>query len=176
MGKKGRLEGGKTRGREDGKGGRGEERVVDCLNHGLNGLRRFHGLNDVFDGRDLEKISIALTVRSVDLLPRRVCGGEKQEFLSRSLFSRLMVAIRRSLLPMRVCGEDRRMAAGFANPAGAVLGLGSGWKPDVTRGWRIVVVCGSEVSVGKERAREQDLYRSRTGEGTSPLRHRWAGG
>ena len=48
------------------KGGRGEERVVDCLNHGLNGLRRFHGLNDVFDGRDSEKISIALTVRSVD--------------------------------------------------------------------------------------------------------------
>ena len=94
MGKQGRLEGGKTRGREDGKGGRGEERVVDCLNHGLNELRRFHRLNDVFDGRDSEKISIALTVRSVDLVPRRVCG------------------------------EDRRMAAGFGNPAGAVLGGG----------------------------------------------------
>ena len=100
----------------------------------------------MFDGRDSEKISIALTVRSVDPLP------------------------------MRVCGEDRRMAAGVGNRAGAVLGLGSGWKPDVTRGWGIMVVCGSGVSVGKERAREQDLYRSRTGEGTSPLRHRWAGG
>ena len=57
----------------DGKGGRGEERVVDCLNHGL----RFHGLNDrlmvairidlyrahchSLDGRDSEKISIALS-------------------------------------------------------------------------------------------------------------------
>ena len=40
--------------------------MVDCLNHGLNGLRRFHGLNDVFDGRDLEKISIALTNHSLD--------------------------------------------------------------------------------------------------------------
>ena len=75
MGKKGRLEGGKTRGREDGKGGRGEERVVDCLNHGFSRIKGFHGLKSL-DGRDLEKISIALTVRSVDLVPRRVCGGE----------------------------------------------------------------------------------------------------
>ena len=95
MRKIGRRESGRTSERE----GEG-----NCLNHGLNGLRRFHGLNDVFDGRDLEKNSIALTVRSVDLVPRRVCG------------------------------EDRRMAAGFGNRAGAVLGLGSGWKPDVTRG------------------------------------------
>ena len=104
--------------------------MVDCLNHGLNGLRRFHGLHDVFDGRDSEKISIALIIHSLDLLP------------------------------MRVCGADRRMAAGFGNPEGAVLGLGSGWKPDVTRGWGIVVVCGSEVSVGKERAREPRPYES----------------
>ena len=82
------------------------------------------------DGRDSEKISIALIIHSLDLLP------------------------------MRVCGEDRRMAAGFGNPAGAVLGLGSGWKPDVTRGWGIVVVCGSGVSVGKERAREPRPYES----------------
>ena len=40
--------------------------MVDCLNHGLNGLRRFHGLNDVFDGRDWEKISIALTNHSLE--------------------------------------------------------------------------------------------------------------
>ena len=85
MRKIGRRESGRTSERE----GEG-----NCLNHGLNGLRRFHGLNDVFDGRDSEKNSIALTVRSVDLLPRRVCG------------------------------EDRRMAAGFGNPAGAVLGGG----------------------------------------------------
>ena len=31
--------------------------------------------------RDLEKISIALTVRSVDLLPMRVCGGGFDERL-----------------------------------------------------------------------------------------------
>ena len=42
-------------------------------------------LIDVFDGRDSEKISIALIIHSLDLLPRRVCG------------------------------EDRRMAAGFGN-------------------------------------------------------------
>ena len=68
----GRRESGRTSERE----GEG-----NCLNHGLNGLRRFHGLNDVFDGRDSEKNSIALTVRSVDLLPRRVCGGEFDERL-----------------------------------------------------------------------------------------------
>ena len=80
----GRRESGRTSERE----GEG-----NCLNHGLNGLRRFHGLNDVFDGRDSEKISIALIIHSLDLLPRRVCG------------------------------EDRRMAAGFGNRAGAVLGV-----------------------------------------------------
>ena len=47
------------------------ERVVDCLNHGLNGLCGFHGLKSL-DGRDLEKISIALIIHSLDLL--RVLG------------------------------------------------------------------------------------------------------
>ena len=112
--------------------------MVDCLNHGLNGLRRFHGLNDVFDGRDSEKISIALTVRSVDGRDSEIAPTEAG-----------------------VGWRFRRMAAGFGNPAGAVLGLGSGWKPDVTRGWGIVVVCGSGVSVGKERAREPRPYESR---------------
>ena len=66
MRKIGRRESGRTSERE----GEG-----NCLNHGLNGLRRFHGLKSL-DGRDLKKISIALTVRSVDLVPRR--NGEKQ--------------------------------------------------------------------------------------------------
>ena len=79
--------------------------MVDCLNHGLNGLRRFHGLNDVFDGRDSEKISIALTVRSVMVAIR--------------------ISIDRPFSYRGVCEvEIRRMAAGFGNPAGAVLGGG----------------------------------------------------
>ena len=85
MRKGGRRESGRTSERE----GEG-----NCLNHGLNGLRRFHGLNDVFDGRDSE------------IAPTKAGVGWR----------------------------FRRMAAGFGNPAGAVLGLGLGWEPDVARG------------------------------------------
>ena len=92
MRKIGRRESGRTSARE----GEG-----NCLNHGLNGLRRFHGLNDVFDGRDWEKISIALIIHSLD--------GRDSE-----------------IAPTEECvrWRFRRMAAGFGNPAGAVLGGG----------------------------------------------------
>ena len=52
----GSMEEGKAGKREDEKGGRGEERVVDCLNHRLHGLRRLHGLKlRDWIGRDVER-------------------------------------------------------------------------------------------------------------------------
>ena len=37
--------------RENGKTGKGWERVVDCLNHGLGGLHGLHGLQDLCRAR-----------------------------------------------------------------------------------------------------------------------------
>ena len=75
----GSMEEGKAGKREDEKGGRGEERVVDCLNHRLHGLRRLHGLKlRDWIGRDVER----------DLYGKR--AGEGTGSLSQSLSAPLI--------------------------------------------------------------------------------------